>query len=582
MTRRDLALLLALLCAFVAVRALALQETFAAQSVEPLEFGQLAQDLDVGLLAPLPAYLPQANEGCGLFFGLWCAPAFAVLGDSYLTLRLCHVAWQGAMLLVLLGLALRVGGRWGAAAAGLLFVLPPPGISSLMHRGWFNHLEAWLLLGGALLLHGERRRRAGGAGLLIGLAPFFQLSALPAALGVGGLLLARRPGRRALIAGLALGALPWLAASWLGAPMDGSAASDASFAPAAAAASLGSLLLREGPGALGYAGAGSFSGIAIGRAVGALLVAGALLGGLGRRGRPWTRAAGAAALLHVAACVASGLDLSQGRYLAPLWPWLLVLVAAAPRPALISALLVAAVNAFQLPAPSADRMPPAFEATLKGHSVLRHDGLRHGLDPAGAAVARRFAAGDASWDLCRHLGREGAALPPGPSDAECSLGFALGSGEAQARADDGDPVAAGAPDEAPAALAGRRWLGWFGQRLGHGAPSMDAALDAAADPRLACLALGHWAFETGWYDTGPGKRAAERCGAPLLAAGAGLALAPRLRGQDVGAPGPQLRWWWSSGPVSARAQAAFLCGFDAERRALGGGETAALPLDCAP
>lgn len=51
MKRGDLVGLALLLGAFVGARGLWLHETFGAQSLEALEFGQVARDLDAGLLA---------------------------------------------------------------------------------------------------------------------------------------------------------------------------------------------------------------------------------------------------------------------------------------------------------------------------------------------------------------------------------------------------------------------------------------------------------------------------------------------------------------------------------------------------
>ena len=561
-----------LVLAFVAVRGFWLHETYGAQSIEPLEFGQLAHDLNAGLLAPLPAYMPQTNEGCGLFFGLWCALGFALFGDSYLTLRLCHLAWHGLMLLVLCGLARRAGGWLGLLAVGGLYVLPPPGIGAMMHRGWFNHLEAWLLLGAGLLIFEARGRRALASGLLLGLAPFFQLSALPAAIGLGAVLGRERAGRRGLLLGAFVGAVPLTLSASLGTPVDGTGASDASFSLGAALAGAGILVAEAGPAALGYRSSAMGSAAAMGAGAGVMLALLAAVGLWAGRGRRVLVGAAVAGSAHLLACLASGLDLAQARYLAPLWPWALVLAAGAPRPWLGLALLLILFNGLQLPAPEPDRMPVRFEAALRGHSLLQHDGLRHALRGQEARVKARLARADVDpWDLCRELGRHDAALPPPAGTlARCLAGHALGRGEADPSHHEGRD-----PDQ-------RETLGRLSRLFGHDGEAMAPHLARREDPPLDCAALGHWAFETGWHDGGPVPEAGALCRDAQLAVGAGIALAPRLRASALpGLDRPQLRWWWRQSDVPAEAQAAFLCALEAELEVLRGTALSGLPLGCA-
>jgi hypothetical protein len=560
--RRDLGIVCGLLVAFVGVRAVWLRETFGAQSAEPLEFGQLAHDLNAGLLAPLPSYMTQANEGCALFFGAFCAPAVLAVGDSFLTLRLCQLAWHALALVVLCGLARRVGGSVGMALAGALYVLPPPAMASMMHRGWFNHLEAWLLLGAGLLLFAPGRR-ATLAGVLIGASVYFQLSALPAAAGV--VLVLVGTGRGPLLLGVVIGAAPAALGALVGDPVEGSAASDAGFELGASLESARTLLLQHGPDAFGYRSGSAGTSRMLGGA--AMLLGGGLaaLGAWAGRDRLVVGAAASALAAHLGACVVSGMDLSEGRYLAPAAPWALVLIAAAPRRLLaIGGLAVLLHGAQWLGAP-ASGMPPSFEAVLRGHSVLEHDGLRQVLPGDGAAAARRLATDSAAnWDLCRALARSGAVLPDAPAatEARCRSGWAIGRGEA------GDP-----------SLEPRARLGRVSTRLGHEGAALSDVLSAPPGLRAeACVAVGHWAFETGWHGGGILDLARQTCSERSLALGAGVALAPRVRAGET-FDAPQLSWWWSDG-VEAPVQEAFRCGFAAEYVALEADSLRPLPIAC--
>lgn len=549
MTRRDAPTLLGLLVAFVTVRAWWLRDTFADRSLEPLEFGQLAHDLPAGLLAPLTSYLPQANEGCGLFFGFWCAPAMVVLGDSFLTLRLCQLAWHAVALSLLFSLGLRLGGRAGATAAAALYVLPAPGLATMMHRGWFNHLEVWVLLGAALVVHGQGRRRAAVAGLLLGLSVFFQLSALPAAAALAAVLWWRGP-RRALALGGLVGALPWLLASWFGEPIAGSAASDLGGGWAVKA-----LLLEHGPGLFGYRGGAPFgTSLLLGSGAGLTLLFAAGLGARGGDDRTLVYAAAAAGLAHLGACVTSGLDLAQARYLAPLWPWALLLLAGLGRGAWLPATALLLLHGAQLAAfdPGEDRMPPSFEGSMTGHSVLQHGGLRERLEGRGTDS---LAPARARYDLCRLVGQGGGTIEaPWLEHPGCAAGAAY----------------AGAAGDSP-----RARLGAFAAGIDHDGRALVGALEGA-DP-LRCAAAGHWAFETGWHGDdvlGPLRRT---CGDAAVAVGAGMALAPRLR---PGAPTPRLGWWWRDPPPAPEAQDAFACAAAAERSAPPSAAPPPVPLRC--
>jgi hypothetical protein len=151
-------------------------------------------------------------------------PVFALFGVSSLTLKLVPLAWHAGTVALLVHVLTRHAGRFAAFAAGVLLVLAPPAIQKLSVLGLASHLESTLffvLALGAWLGLTARRHAGTGAflafGAAVGAGAFFHVQALLPCLVLVALLpvsegwVLRPRALAALVAGIALLALPALA-----------------------------------------------------------------------------------------------------------------------------------------------------------------------------------------------------------------------------------------------------------------------------------------------------------------------------------------------------------------------------------
>ena len=178
------------------------------------QFGLFAAHAVSGLLGPPSEYLPQPHQGCTFVFGAWCAPIIA-LGDPQIgSLRLCSLTLHAAIALVFVVLAGRLNGWRSGAAAGALFVFAPPMLAHYAQKGSTNHDDCDLFVGLALLLlvapgaTGRSREalvRATGAGTLVGVAAGYMLDGGMRGLVVLGLALLLGEGRLRRAAAMAGG-----------------------------------------------------------------------------------------------------------------------------------------------------------------------------------------------------------------------------------------------------------------------------------------------------------------------------------------------------------------------------------------
>jgi hypothetical protein len=176
-----------------------------------------------GLAAPLLDYQTMWREGGSLVVAPFSAVFLALLGPSYFALKVAAIAWHGLIVLTWTAIGRLALGRREGLALGLLLACAPPFAARMQLIALVGHPEGNFLSGlallGLLLVFGEtsRRRRQGAAGLLgisVTLGASFTYSAVPA-VGLCLLLALRNRDRlvgvgRPLLAGLALGAIPWL------------------------------------------------------------------------------------------------------------------------------------------------------------------------------------------------------------------------------------------------------------------------------------------------------------------------------------------------------------------------------------
>lgn len=604
---RRLALAVGLvLVVFVGFRLVAMQQQSFWGTAEQHHYGLFPHHLVEGLAGMPPEYLPEAHQGCGLLWGAACAPVFAVMGPTRGSLRWCNLAWQVAMLAVFALLAARLAGLPGVALLGGLWALAPPAMSHSSHFGWVSHVDAGLLTGGALLLlvDAEGRARAGGrlfvAGLLAGLAAWFHLSALPVVLAlVVTALLAFRPRERLVpaVIGLALGLTPLAvtAIGWGDAPGGLDQWEDGP----GLLARTGLLLTRDLPGMLGFPGA-------LARVFGllwlALLV---VVVAFGRwRGLPRSLQLGIplAVAVHLAASLASGADLSPGRHLLPVWPWLALAAASAAgapilrdRRGLVTAgtlLALLVLGLWPLVTPPGGQGPRAWADARTAYVLTEHPfGTQRLVEREPAAIvalgeqtpadrpALLLLAGRAA---ARQMGARAVAEYADPSAA--SIGWQLeGAGEELAADALGGAERPGA-DEVLAAVALAQALG--GPLSGSNRLAFHAGLLRGAtrrllegseggwlavgelnlpddDLELLCVAFGTWAEGLGWTWEPLHRQAWCRPRPYAVGLGAGLARSYLPAGRLPDGE-PQLSWW--AGEVPEGAQEAFICGFEAERR----------------
>jgi hypothetical protein len=626
------------------------------------QFGLFAAHLISGLLGPPADYLPQPHQGCTFVFGLGCAPFVALGGPEVGSLRLCSLALHAAIALVFTGLSARIAGWRGAAAAGALFVLAPPMLAHYAQKGSTNHDDCDLFVGLALLLlvsggaRGASREalaRAAGAGVLVGVAAGYMLDGGMRGLVVLGLaVLLTGQGRAARAAAMGGGLLASLVTFLSLGVSDGEdgvvrkafsrstlwAEDRSGIEPAAPLLERVVQLVDFAlPTGFRVSGPDLWGTVPLSEGVllyayPALMAALALLGLLALRlgdrepGAPPREASRllwwACVLVPAVQCVAvlfAGLEVEVD-YIAPIWPYLVVLAACAlapserlrvPRLAATSLALSAALllcfegMQWKLLAfyggPSTDEedtfLQSRFAGALRAARPERHafgprlveargaEGLRALVDsrplesPAllrmlGHAAA--FALTEAACGPEREPPRRlGADLDP----AARAL-FFEGLGEQVAQSPEPCPRLQGGPGAAG-------WDGALGQALRVAAGSdWDALVQGVAfglldlrdgrfgglergfpwgpARRAMCVGAGQWAFVTmrpvelmEWLDP------ARACAEEELAAGWGLAAGRDRVPTADGAPTPAYRWWWPD--ASPAASMAFDCAWRAER-----------------
>lgn len=255
--RPPIALTLAALC-YLAFRALILHTNFDAVAIPVFELpvmGNLAHLLASGEHGePLARYYD--NCGGHIVTGLLGAPLYALLGSSYLVLKLVPLGLGLATLILVWSLLARHYDRRAADLFAFLYAFGPPTLTkySLLAKG--NHFENlfFQVLVLALFLHlhtrGANARRLFATGAAAGFALFVYFGSVVLIAGLALLHLFIR-GRRsvrdlpAALGGFALGAAPllWIQLATGGQPQDfvrAKLGTDSPIAPAELLARLGS------------------------------------------------------------------------------------------------------------------------------------------------------------------------------------------------------------------------------------------------------------------------------------------------------------------------------------------------------
>ncbi|MCP4870624.1 MAG: hypothetical protein GY898_18130 [Proteobacteria bacterium] len=395
--------------------------------------------------------MPELHQGCALLWGALCAPVFAAEGPAFSSLRLCSLLWHALLVAALIAVARKSAGRLGGLTAAVLLIAAPPSIVRASTIGLPDHIDAAALLATALFcvleLRDARSTRAAAAwsaaaGILSGLAVFFLFDALfvAALVCTAGWLSIREPSRTprtAGLVGLTLGLSPFLSGvGWWATPQgkevfsrllhfknpDGAGLSQR----------IGSLFEENIPQAVGLWDPTPV----LGHRIPATLATWAYLVALvslclavaavrkNERARWTARFCLGAALIHLAACLGSGLDLTNWFYLLPIWPWLVVGaavgaghlfstshaggVAAAACVALAACICspYASVTALSGPTPVSDELR-GWVGSEKGYSLLGHRlGYEHLLSRAtGELHAAALSQPEHRAELLRLLGR---------------------------------------------------------------------------------------------------------------------------------------------------------------------------------
>ena len=642
--------LLAVAASLIVARVPFLERQLWWSTSEQLDFGLFPHHLTSGLEASPPDYLPEPQEGCALIWGVTCAPIFSVAGPTRGSLRWCSLLWHAAMATLFALLALEASGLTAALLVGALWALAPPGIVDAAHFGWVTHVDAGLLTAACLfcLARASTPRRQSprwlaGCGVLGGLAFYFYFST---AMVLGGLvvtaLMLRRVGTlrslKPALLGLLVGLTPFLGGGGYWAHSGGRASltrvlggmigitnvdtQTGLMIPAHSRAAR--TVTHDLPHMLGFIGRDDLGApwISTGESTGTFyllaLTAIALLTWPLLRGTS-SEAPRRAILLatclaipaHIAGCIASGFDLSQGRYLLPVWAWITLLCA------------VGGGEAFKALATSSNDDPLAGTGLAKGSSILilvtfvgvfaltlgdrgqLEDLRRH---PPTTELMRAFADGQAGYQLAEHpLGRIHLAnsattdwsklLARHPQDRADLLrvrGWALGSSDPEspgftwmvegmaeelARSlahSEARPTAVEVVMEVtsgPLSKVRPHWAAVLGSAAGASRRDITtgqerwrriaSATDPVAIQRALCVAFGLFAQTTHWT-YGPLQEVIEWCPAPEFAAGFGIGLARAMR--PSGAPpsnNPELSWWTGE-EVSTATNDAFACTFAVE------------------
>jgi len=605
-------LFVAVLLVFVLVRLPAMGTQLWWGSAEQHHYGLFPHHLVHGLAGNPLEYLPEIHQGCAVIWGAACAPVFAVNGSTRGSLRWCNLLWHVAMLALFGLLAVRLAGTPGLLVLGLLWALPPPSVVDASHFGWVTHIDAGLLTAGVLLCllraqdRPEVRAWAVGAGLLAGLSVWFYFDSVLVLAGMG-VAAAWTLGRRVVVpgaVGFAIAMAPqfvvggyWSHPGGLG---DGGGEGPGLVARVA---ELFSVAL---PRMWGYPGAdgpdpprlntpGSAGWMYLG---GLLLLLGAAAFALRSVDRFAVRAIGLGLGVHLLGCLASGLDLSHGRYVMPIWPWLALAGAVAAgstfggqrvraKTAAAAGLILLAGMGLRYGPATWSPAGPEQRAWADGRAAYVLSGQAFGYDvligrgpEALLELAERYP-GD-RWELATLAGRalirqEADADVATQTDVPAALRpwFVEGAGReyAERRAKEG-PI--------DLAWAERTWrtsrggsAAWrrgvlFGSfiRLLDDVPEDRLKIDDAdlspAERDSLCVSYGAWSQPLGWtYE--PLRQPDSWCRPEAFAVGVGAGVARTIvpTGRDPGGD-PDLAWWVGIEQPPEVVEA-FECGWRVER-----------------
>ncbi len=176
-------LLLLAVAVYLALRGLILHTAFDTLCIPPYEthMGNIARVACLGWFGSWPgAPLDQFYDNCGLHLltGLLATPLFALLGPSYLTLKLVPLLLGLGTLLLMWSVLDRHFNRTAANLAAFLFALGPPTLVKFSLLAMGNHFEnlffqmlcVWIFF----RLHGSRRKEPWLAlfGLVAGFSTF--------------------------------------------------------------------------------------------------------------------------------------------------------------------------------------------------------------------------------------------------------------------------------------------------------------------------------------------------------------------------------------------------------------------------
>ena len=156
--------------------------------VDELPTGNVALDLETGLVMPLPLYQTKPFAAGTLWEGLLSYPMRQVFGPVLFSLKMTAVLWNLIAMALWMTLAWKYFSRGSALIVGLLFSLSPPFYVLMTMTAWGNHCETSLMsalclicLMSAMTKNSETVRIifAFAAGLSAGLGLYLSYSAFP-------------------------------------------------------------------------------------------------------------------------------------------------------------------------------------------------------------------------------------------------------------------------------------------------------------------------------------------------------------------------------------------------------------------
>lgn len=605
----------ALVVLFVLVRLPAMNTQLWWGSAEQHHYGLFPHHLVHGLAGPALDYLPEVHQGCAVIWGAACAPLFAANGSTRGSLRWCNLLWHSAMFALFALLAVRLAGLPGLVGTGLLWLLAPPSVIDASHFGWVTHIDAGLLTALCLLFlcgaeRGGRRAWWGfAAGVVAGLSVWFYFDSVLvlAGLALAAMSLLDRRSAGWAGAGFGLTLLPQIViGGWWSHPggLDAALSGDGPGLVARLGGLLGDALPRmwgypgaDGPDAT-WLGGPELPGTLYWLGLGLALAAGVVLA-RGAAGLV-ARAALFGVVVHLLGCLLSGFDLSHGRYLMPMWPWLVLGAGAGAGRAVVeggrAARALAAVGCVLLvglglkfgPATWAPVDPPmrAWADARAAYVLPEHAFAQVLLDGGPDALLdllERYPGdrGDLLLLAGRSLARRGRGAVPAvgdrvPAVAQPYFLEGLGRELAEQRAKEGPIDVAWAEQTWRAMPAGRPDFS-RGALFGSFVRLLDDVRDdwlrieqAGLSPRerdQLCISYGAWSQPLGWTYQ-PLRRTDTWCSPDAFAVGVGAGLARTMVPPGRMPDGqPELSWWLGEEPTGP-VRGAFLCGWSTEKRRL--------------